>query len=65
MWLRGLFQANDDETAAAGASLASELGVKGRPIFEDIITLLNHRALQVRSFALDALMTTIRPEHGQ
>ena len=63
--LRLLLKVKDEKVIAAGMWLASELGEAARPLFEDIVGLIHHPSLQVRFFALDCLVSCVRPEDKQ
>ncbi len=63
--LRLLLKAKDEKVVAAGMWLVSEFGEAARPLFEDIIGLIHHPSLQVRFFALDCLVSCVRPEDKQ
>jgi hypothetical protein len=51
-----LLHAKDDQAAAAGMWIASELGRAAKPLFEDIVRLMSHSALKVRFYSLDCVL---------
>ncbi len=63
--LRLLLKASDGKTVAAGMWIASELGARARPVFDEIVELLHHSCAHVRFFALDCLVSCARPEDKQ
>lgn len=57
--LQRLLRAPDNTVVEVGVWLASELGSKGRPLFDDVVLLLDHPSIRVRYFAIDFMMTNI------
>jgi hypothetical protein len=55
----------DDEVAGTGMFIASELGTKALPLFNDISNQLNHRAKAVRGYATDVVLVCAGSAHGQ
>lgn len=51
--LRLLLRAPDEKVVAAAIWIASELGSDTRPLFDDVVSLMEHPSKQVRFFALD------------
>lgn len=63
--LRLLLNAEKDKVVAAGMWLMSELGADARPLFDDVVRLINYPSAHVRFFALDCLSSCVRPEDQQ
>ena len=53
--LRPLLRHDDPEVVALGTWFASELGVRARPVADDLATLLAHPSAAVRFYAVEAV----------
>jgi hypothetical protein len=63
--LRTLLQAKDDRLAAVGMWIASELGGAVRPLFRDIVNLMQHPAMKVRFYSLDCVLVCADREDNE
>jgi hypothetical protein len=55
--LRGILLSKEPAVVKYGVWIASELGVRSRPLFPDIVPLLSHESRWVRYFAIDCVVT--------
>ena len=60
-----LLRSHDERVVKAGVWLASELGVKSRPILGEVSKLLGHRSEYVRYFAIDCVLSASNRDDGE
>ena len=60
--LRLLLNASNRDAVAAGTWIASELAISARPLFNDVVNLLHYPFAYVRFFALEYILSCVRPE---
>jgi hypothetical protein len=63
--LRKLTSNESDEVAAIGAWILSELGIKGRELFEEVKYLLEHPFWKARFWAIESILAFSTPDDGE
>lgn len=63
--LRKLLTSNEQKVVMVGAFIASELGVKARPLLNEVDRLLHHPVALVRCNAIDSLLSCGTSDDGQ
>lgn len=63
--LRPLLCSTNDDLVVAGAWIASELGVKGKPLLGDVLPLLGHRSRGARFWTIDCVLLWAGPSDGR